>query len=374
MDPDAYREALENSLWDGDLKDVETTLGIRAGHADIHIRTDAAGIERETAAFNALNRHLDNLIEGAEVSADGEFFSLEDAIENIRDAAIFKIDEIASWAQSGKNEFNNIKDYHVKALTVNLGKDVVAGSGLTSDFKEKESGVIRLVLKRDYSADAPYGFHIKTAYVDINDKSARETGLSFTKEDILSRKLYDLKTPLQSAALAVYHDNPNISTRYFKEESTEEHLFFKQHSNGPEQYYARANNENVKFIRATEEGRTRLTLEQARKECPELCAVVEKAVLYRDAERGLRENAVVENALDLQEKCPEPVSMDAKDVAARFAKIYNEKLQELKEMTPSELFERRQKAAVRISNASKSEILNEKGREKASQNIVVDIR
>ena len=104
------------------------------------------------------------------------------AYENISLAAYFQAGKIASWLQTDRHKCHSNEEYLRLVLCTDMEEPV--GTGFKNDGKEYESSYVRLVLDRDRKA--PYGFHLKTAYVDIELGTAEPTGKSYTKEEALS--------------------------------------------------------------------------------------------------------------------------------------------------------------------------------------------
>ncbi len=80
-------------------------------------------------------------------------------------------------------EFKTSSEYLNFKETVKIDIDPI-GTGITSEFKEKESSYMTFILCRNLEDDSPFGFFLKTAYVDISEGKGEYTGKEWDKNDI----------------------------------------------------------------------------------------------------------------------------------------------------------------------------------------------
>ena len=80
-----------------------------------------------------------------------------------------------------------------------MGDDPV-GHGITIDGRELATTMTTVVLQRDFSDESPFGFFVKTAYVDIFHERAEETGLRVNIPDFIQNKM-----PFTSNIEKTYH-------------------------------------------------------------------------------------------------------------------------------------------------------------------------
>ena len=113
------------------------------------------------------------------------------------------IERIYNWVQSDKIDFNDPEKYKTLAFST-LTKSTVGYGFINTDepFKKMETSAVRVVLERDFSDDSVLGFHLKTAYPDIEinkrnlQNAVKETDISYTFDDI-QKKLETIFTPLE---------------------------------------------------------------------------------------------------------------------------------------------------------------------------------
>lgn len=100
------------------------------------------------------------------------FYDAETLVSILQDAIYYKAKEISNWITSEKIDFKEPQNYHTLAFTLDMGDDPV-GHGITIDGRELATTMTTVVLQRDFSDESPFGFFVKTAYVDIFSRTCR---------------------------------------------------------------------------------------------------------------------------------------------------------------------------------------------------------
>lgn len=111
------------------------------------------------------------------------FQSEEKMNECLRDGIFYCSEDIANWMMKNRYEFKTSSEYLNFKETVKIDIDPI-GTGITSEFKEKESSYMTFILCRNLEDDSPFGFFLKTAYVDISEGKGEYTGKEWDKNDI----------------------------------------------------------------------------------------------------------------------------------------------------------------------------------------------
>lgn len=216
MDPDKYQLLLEKQIFD----QIETISNINKGHSkDLHIQmTDEEMITRLIAE---------------EKSAVSCFDDQEELLDSIADGIYFKAKDITDWILSSHLDFTNKQDYHAKIININIWDDKI-GSGFVNEngkIKEKESGVITIILQRDFSDESAFGFFVKTAYVNIEDRTAKYTGKEFNRKEILSNENIIFSSDIKRT---YYYEKTNIKKPEYlkyKTDSGKEYMMYINEKN-----------------------------------------------------------------------------------------------------------------------------------------------
>lgn len=190
---------LTEDLWDN----FEYAVNISAGHTAIH----SAG---ENSVLDSVKRVI------RESTTNVSFFySNEDALGLAQDVCVSNVEKISAWMQTKRQYFKEQADYRNLVLTLNLRQD--AGYGFVAEkdkLIERTARAVTVVLERNYSDDCPYGFHLKTAYPNILEEHAIDTGRIFSKRDIINEAVE--LNPEERAVLALKGAQTGVTVRYYE--------------------------------------------------------------------------------------------------------------------------------------------------------------
>lgn len=166
IDPEVYKETLEDRI----VEDIDIVVNLSRGHAkSLHVGwTDKQMIERLVVEDK-------DLVSG--------FYDLETLQSCVSDLIWYKVQEVADWFTSKRSEFSSSYDYKYLTLEAKMGGDPI-GNGFDKNLNELESDYIVAVFQRCYDDDNPYGFFLKTAYVDISPEHGVKTGKTLSKNQI----------------------------------------------------------------------------------------------------------------------------------------------------------------------------------------------
>ena len=146
------------------------------------------------------------------------FYSAEVARDNIQDAMLSNIEDITDWLQMQNGKGGPV-------YTVKMDAMDPIGYGFETGFKKLESNGINIVLERN--KDSAYGFYVKTAFVDLEDKdlvTVAEDAGRYTKRDILRSNAIHPQNDLEYTAFAkagLVHDK-GIKICYREDQRTDE--------------------------------------------------------------------------------------------------------------------------------------------------------
>lgn len=156
-------------------------------------------------------------------------FETEESAESLVEALLYdKIRDVALWLNS--------ENPRPLALTLNMREHV--GKGVDTDFNEKTTNVLTVVLQKDRDVMNDFGFHVKTAYPNILHEEAQYTGRNLQKEALqvlaktdaeLCRGFWGLKM----SGFQAFVNNKSADTKisvYFSQENTKYNLVFSQYS------------------------------------------------------------------------------------------------------------------------------------------------
>lgn len=135
------------------------------------------------------------------------FYDAETLVSILQDAIYYKAKEISNWITSEKIDFKEPQNYHTLAFTLDMGDDPV-GHGITIDGRELATTMTTVVLQRDFSDESPFGFFVKTAYVDIFHERAEETGLRVNIPDFIQNKI-PFTSNIEKAYHCLKHEYPD---------------------------------------------------------------------------------------------------------------------------------------------------------------------
>ncbi len=201
MDSDEVQAKLEDALWD----DYTFTTRTDKGHTtDVHIAQSDADLLSRIACEHKTNSSC--------------FLDQETADDVIQNALIYKSSDIVKWIQAGKRDFQNGKDYQELAFSVNMGDGEPIGRGFNDQFQEIESPTVRVVLQRDFDLDTPFGFYVKSAYVDITDKEAELTGVEYTRDQVAEMDDLQFSSPMEETVFRFQNVFEGLQVRYIPED------------------------------------------------------------------------------------------------------------------------------------------------------------
>ena len=187
IDIDAYKTRLEDSLW----QDEVFALGINYGHTCIHYDKG-----------EDINTVLNRMIKEDKQSVSN-FSDKENALSLIQAAMVYDIDNVTNWIMKKESEFDSPKKY--TQYVTNIDMREIVGGGIIHDtntdtYSHKESNTIRIVLERSFSNDCcPYGFYLHTAYPSMAKDCTKEIEI-FTKNDIISKNIYQFEDNYEKAS------------------------------------------------------------------------------------------------------------------------------------------------------------------------------
>ena len=179
MDRKTLSQELQDAVWNN----PESALGINFGHTkDLHVGKSDSELVLQMC--------------DAGKSAASCFIDQNIMVESLSHAILYCADKIADWVQT--------------------------------DLKKYETPCIRVVLERDMSDIAPYGFLLTTAYADITDPEAKATGIQFTKEQVKEENLIDFRSCEQETAFYLSGDYPGLRIAVTKDRMGCNQLTFKK--------------------------------------------------------------------------------------------------------------------------------------------------
>ena len=190
MDTELYQEKLEEAVMD----DVSCILNVNKGHSST-LHTDISIDDMITRMVKE------------EKQAVSSFYDAETLVSTLQDAIYYKAKEISNWITSEKIDFKEHQNYHTLAFTLDMGDDPV-GHGITIDGRELATTMTTVVLQRDFSDESPFGFFVKTAYVDIFHERAEETGLRVNIPDFIQNKM-PFTSNIEKAYHCLKHEYPD---------------------------------------------------------------------------------------------------------------------------------------------------------------------
>ena len=158
MDPELYQEKLEDAVMD----DVACILNVNKGHSSV------------LHAGQSMNDMISRLIR-EEKQAVSSFYNSDSLIENLQDAVYFQARNISDWISSNRIDYDNPKNYQEIAFSMHMADESI-GQGVLKNGKIMESSEMIIVLQRDISGESPFGFFVKTAYVDVQNEKSVEIG------------------------------------------------------------------------------------------------------------------------------------------------------------------------------------------------------
>ena len=309
-DPDLFFDSLIDICENGELD----AIGLNWGHTkDRHIQSD-------TKVNSTINEDIARIIE-ENVGAAGSYSSPAMAQKCIEFTIGYNAQEITDWMFSKKNEFENYEDYNRLVITKYMGNEPT-GVGINDNFEEIESHSAKIVLARDYAL--PYGFYLVTSYPDFTEEHSVPTGKVYTKDEILKEGLYKFASPIEQAVWETnYECRENgisgIKIDVVRNDHSTDRIRITTNAYGSK-YFAFINpkyyNEEFKFIKYTDNVRTKLSQEALKKEVPILADLTNQLVdrmneLIIELEN---EKKQIETAISLTDRELARIELDANSV------------------------------------------------------------
>ena len=201
MPKSTFQKILVNTLYaaydDRSLYDQLLDLG--SGHGEVHYGKSPEELADRLIEKNKYGRYI---------SAATSFHSEEEAKEIILDALIYNSDKITDWY---KGRLVDMGEDDYQRLTINLDmktRDPFGiGDGLTSNFYEKVTDTVTVVLERARPGldnkdfyNSPLGIYVQTAYPNIMLPEAKLTGRKFDPKELVQDRM-DGKSSLEKAEL-----------------------------------------------------------------------------------------------------------------------------------------------------------------------------
>lgn len=243
-------------------------LGSKKGHAELH---------HDAPAMSLVDR-----IVHENVSAASCFFNKETALDAIANAVLLEAPNIARWAQMDEfgNRFND--NFYEYDFTVNMGRDEYIGFGIDKNLKRFESSAVHIVLQRDRSPDTDFGFYMKTAFLDLDEKYCHYTGEEYRIEDLVNGDL-EFKNDIDKlASLCRYHVGSPDSVQYLSERTNgEPPKMVMRYLDKQERMDIYLNEEGFAIRKRTPKGTKRLSREELGRDYPE------RLILLREMEKAL---------------------------------------------------------------------------------------
>ncbi len=287
IDPETYRNMLDDAIW----SNPKQTLAIDLGHSQIHFQSE--NVEKEM-----LKRIIEENKENVSV-----FTSKENAMDMVQNASSFVVDKIAAWMTEERTVFSDPKDYHELAIDVNMQEET--GITMNRQLEERHTDSVRLILRRDYSEAAPFGFRLETAYPLLSEHNHEEPFKVLSPKEVVANHQYEFETTISRTAF-LCSGQKDIDVRLMRDKDHNDYIRFKTKERD-EQYIAYLHPENLKIFRFQgENGKERLTPEQLEEDCPKLTAILKDALYYQRGGMSFEES--MEYAMSTEEKEMDPIT------------------------------------------------------------------
>jgi hypothetical protein len=99
----------------------------------------------------------------------------------VQESVYYAAEDIYIWLTTDESKFPDKKAFETMTIELMLDEDYPIGRGFDADLKELISSDVVVVLQRDKTGESPYGFYLKTAYVNIDPEKAEETGEQYSQ-------------------------------------------------------------------------------------------------------------------------------------------------------------------------------------------------
>lgn len=212
MDADVLAKKLEDALYDH----LEETIRSSKGHTEeLHISQSdeklLGRIAKEHKDFSSC------------------FYDKETANDVILNALVYTEDKIVDWIQKRHSEFTDQRNYQQLVISLDMGEGEPIGRGFNDKLQEIESPAVKIVLQRDFDYDTPFGFYVKSAYVDISHPNAELTGIEYTKEQVLEMEGINFDSPLEETAFLYQNTFPDTNIWYGMDKDYQEYIKLSFH-------------------------------------------------------------------------------------------------------------------------------------------------
>lgn len=169
---DSVKYGLEKYLFESDSRDYHLFFDscIKGGHIDKHVCRSSFDL-------------LDQIVNTPKDDYLSVFENEEEMYDLVINAIYSRIKTIATWVSSDSRDLSSY-DYGRLDLHIDMKEPV--GIGYSSQFEELQTNYLTLILARDF--DSPVGFHVTTAYPNLD------------LEAIHTNRYFDLDTIDQSAS------------------------------------------------------------------------------------------------------------------------------------------------------------------------------
>ncbi|MBQ7430252.1 RNase A-like domain-containing protein [Butyrivibrio sp.] len=212
MDADLLSQKLEDALYDH----LEDTIKSSKGHTEeLHISQPdeklLGRIAKEHKDFSSC------------------FYDKETAEDVILNALVYTEDKIVDWLQKRHSDFADQRNYQQFVVSLDMGGGEPIGRGFNNRLQEIESPAVKIVLQRDFDYDTPFGFYVKSAYVDIAHPHAELTGVEYTREQVLEMDGVTFDSPLEETAFLYQNAFPDTNIRYGIDQNYQEFIKLSFH-------------------------------------------------------------------------------------------------------------------------------------------------
>ena len=212
MDPDTLSQKLEDAFYDH----LEETIRSSKGHTEeLHISQPdeklLGRIAKEHKDFSSC------------------FYDKETADDVILNALVYNEDKIVDWIQKRHSDFADQRNYQQFVISLDMGEGEPIGRGFNDKLQEIESPAVKIVLQRDFDYDTPFGFYVKTAYVDISHPHAELTGVEYSREQVLEMDGVTFDSPLEETAFLYQNAFSDTNIRYGVDKNYQEFIKLSFH-------------------------------------------------------------------------------------------------------------------------------------------------
>ena len=239
------------------------------GHADMHFsQTDAELIDRII--------HENKRIASC-------FFNPKDAKQQIANALLYKVEDVATWLFKEEYECSSRDDFTKMAITVDMRGDEPVGRGFSEKLREYKTNAITVVFRRDFEPDSLYGFRLLTAYPEFvkAPQCVKATGKQYTPEYVVENaEIFSGTLDKLASLYRLRHPEKNI---HLQENSTTQAVVYRFEDEKTKDKYDVYIEENDYSIRKrATSGNTRTSLFELGIDCPKQMQFITDILNDRD--------------------------------------------------------------------------------------------